>query len=44
MLEMEERWEDELSESVDGWACLEEVEREALRRRKKEMEMGGYED
>jgi hypothetical protein len=44
MLEMEERWEEELSESVDGWACLEEVEREGLRRRKKEMEMGGYED
>jgi hypothetical protein len=44
MLEMEERWEDELSESVDGWACLEEAEREALRKRKKEMEMGGYED
>jgi hypothetical protein len=44
MLEMEERWEEELSECVDGWACLEEAERERLRRRKMEMEMGGYED
>ncbi|KAF7966134.1 hypothetical protein HWV62_39952 [Athelia sp. TMB] len=44
MLEMEERWEDELSESVDGWACMEESEREVLRRRKKDVEMGWCED
>jgi hypothetical protein len=44
MLEMEERWEEELSESVEGWACLEEGEREALRRRKREKEMGWCED
>lgn len=44
MLEMEERWEEELSESVDGWVCLQEAEREALRRRKKELALGGYED
>ena len=44
MLEMEEKWEEELSESVDGWACLEESERDSLRRRKKELELGGYDD
>jgi hypothetical protein len=44
MLEMEEKWEEELSETVDGWTCLEEGEREALRRRKRDMEMGVYEE
>lgn len=44
MLEMEEKWEEELSESVNGWACLEESERDSLRRRKKELELGGYDD
>lgn len=44
MLEMEEKWEDELSETVDGWTCLEEKEREVLRRRKKDMELGICDD
>ena len=44
MLEMEEKWEEELSETVEGWACLEESERDILRRRKKELELGGYDD
>ncbi|KZP27286.1 hypothetical protein FIBSPDRAFT_731119 [Athelia psychrophila] len=44
MLELEEKWDDELSESVDGWACMEEGEREVLRRRKKDVEMGWCED
>lgn len=44
MLELEEKWEEELSESVEGWSCLEPEERQALIRRRKEVEMGGYDD
>ena len=45
MLELEEKWEDELSDTVEGWAVMEESEREVLRRRKKAMELGwGEED
>ncbi|KAI0951181.1 hypothetical protein AcW1_008293 [Taiwanofungus camphoratus] len=42
-LELEERWEMELEESVEGWYCLPEEERAALRRAKRDMEMG-FED
>lgn len=42
-LELEEKWEMELEESVDGWYCLPEEERAALRRAKRDREMG-FED
>jgi hypothetical protein len=41
---MEEKWEEELSESIEGWACLTDDERKELRRAKREREMGGWED
>ena len=40
---MEERWETELEESIEGWFCLPEDERAALRRAKRDRELG-YED
>lgn len=46
-LEMEERWEEELVESVGGievWASMEELGRKDMRRAKREMELGRYED
>ncbi|KII85203.1 hypothetical protein PLICRDRAFT_116648 [Plicaturopsis crispa FD-325 SS-3] len=43
-LALEERWEEELAESVEGWACMTDEERAGMRRAKREMEMGGYED
>ncbi|TDL25676.1 hypothetical protein BD410DRAFT_784713 [Rickenella mellea] len=43
MLEMEERWEMELAESVEGWTCLGDEERASLMRAKRDMELG-YED
>ncbi|KAI0714301.1 hypothetical protein C8T65DRAFT_644643 [Cerioporus squamosus] len=43
MLELEEKWEMELEESVDGWYALPEGERAALRRAKRDHELG-YED
>ncbi|CCM04247.1 uncharacterized protein FIBRA_06414 [Fibroporia radiculosa] len=42
-LELEEKWEMELEESVEGWYCLSEEERAALRRAKRDAEMG-FED
>jgi hypothetical protein len=39
-LELEERWEEELSESVEGWACMTDEERAGLRRAKREKEEG----
>jgi hypothetical protein len=42
-LELEEKWEEELSESVEGWACMADEERAAMRRAKRNQEMG-YED
>jgi hypothetical protein len=39
-LEMEERWEEELSESVEGWAAMTDAERAALRRAKRDAELG----
>jgi hypothetical protein len=40
-LALEEKWEEELSESVEGWAALSDRERSELRKAKWEMEMGG---
>ena len=42
-LELEEKWEEELEETIEGWAALSSQERELLRRQKRDMEMG-YED
>ncbi|KAL0954301.1 hypothetical protein HGRIS_003302 [Hohenbuehelia grisea] len=44
-LEREERWEEEMIESVGGyseWSCLSDAERKDMRRAKWEMEMGGW--
>ena len=46
-LEREEKWEEELVESVGGveaWAAMNEGDRKEMRRAKREMELGGYED
>ena len=43
-LEREEKWEEELQETVEGWCELEEAERETLRRRKRDWELGLYEE
>ena len=43
MIEMEERWEEELAETVDGWSCMTDEERAALRRAKRDQELG-YDD
>ena len=42
-LELEEKWEEELEETIEGWAALSSQERELLRKQKRDMEMG-YED
>lgn len=42
-LELEEKWEMELEESVEGWYCMPEEERATLRRAKRDAEMG-FED
>ena len=42
-LELEERWEEELEETIEGWTALTSEERELLRKQKRDMEMG-YED
>jgi len=39
-LEMEEQWEMELEDEVDGWLCLTDAEREALRKAKRDRMMG----
>ncbi|TCD63742.1 hypothetical protein EIP91_004993 [Steccherinum ochraceum] len=39
-LAQEEKWEEELEESIDGWYCLPEEERAALRRAKRDAELG----
>jgi hypothetical protein len=46
-LEREEKWEEELVESVGGievWVSMEDSERKEMRRGKIDMEMGGYDD
>ena len=42
-LELEEKWEEELEETIEGWVALSSQEREVLRKQKRDMEMG-YED
>jgi hypothetical protein len=39
-LEREEKWEEELSESVEGWACMTDEERMVIRRAKRAKEEG----
>ncbi|KAH8100055.1 hypothetical protein BXZ70DRAFT_940058 [Cristinia sonorae] len=39
-LEREERWEQELEDTVEGWYCLPEEERAVLRRAKRDAELG----
>jgi hypothetical protein len=46
-LEREERWEEEMVESVGGieaWAAMSDMERRDMRKAKMRMEMGGWED
>jgi len=43
-LELEEKWEEELEETIEGWAALSSQEREVLRKQKRDMEMGYGED
>ncbi|KAF8656192.1 hypothetical protein AX16_002630 [Volvariella volvacea WC 439] len=46
-IEREERWEEELIESVGGitaWACMTDAERKELRKAKWDMEMNGWDD
>ncbi|KAF8529876.1 hypothetical protein JB92DRAFT_2860158 [Gautieria morchelliformis] len=43
-LEREEKWEEELQETVEGWCELEEAERERMRRAKRDWELGLYEE
>jgi hypothetical protein len=43
-LALEEKWEEELSETVDGWACLPDEERAALKKAKIAREMGWEEN
>ncbi|TFK75192.1 hypothetical protein BDN72DRAFT_811453 [Pluteus cervinus] len=46
-LEREEKWEEELVDSVGGieaWACMTDPERSDLRKAKWAMEMGGWDD
>ncbi|KAL4248000.1 hypothetical protein ABKN59_002357 [Abortiporus biennis] len=40
MLELEEKWEMELEETIDGWYCMSEEERASLRRAKRDKEFG----
>ncbi|KAI0635806.1 hypothetical protein C8Q77DRAFT_1052875 [Trametes polyzona] len=44
MLELEEKWEMELEDTVEGWYAMGEEERAALRRAKRDAEMGFFED
>lgn len=39
-LEREERWEEELEDSVEGWAAMADDERAMLRRQKRDFELG----
>lgn len=43
MLDLEEKWEEELAESVEGWSCMGDEERAALKRAKRDAELG-YDD
>ncbi|KAL1949356.1 hypothetical protein VTO73DRAFT_8237 [Trametes versicolor] len=44
MLELEEKWEMELEDSVEGWYAMADSERAALMRAKRDAELGIYED
>lgn len=39
-LAMEEKWEEELEDTVEGWVAMTNGEREELRRAKRDREMG----
>ncbi|KAH7911073.1 hypothetical protein BJ138DRAFT_1126322 [Hygrophoropsis aurantiaca] len=41
-IQMEERIEEELAETVEGWSCMTDEERRDLRRARIEVELGGY--
>jgi len=43
-LEREEKWEEELQDTVPGWCELEEGERDRLRKQKRDWELGLLED
>ena len=43
MLDLEEKWEMELEDTVEGWYAMSEEERAALRRHKRDKELG-FED
>jgi hypothetical protein len=43
MLELEEKWEEELAEEIEGWAVMSEEERRELRRAKRDRALG-YDD
>jgi hypothetical protein len=46
-LDLEEKWEEELIESVGGtteWACMSDFQRKEMRKAKWEREMGGWDD
>ena len=40
MLELEEKWEMELEDTVEGWYAMSEEERAVLRRQKRDHELG----
>ncbi len=40
MLELEEKWEMELADNVEGWSCLPDEERASMLRAKRDMELG----
>ncbi|CDO74986.1 hypothetical protein BN946_scf184945.g58 [Trametes cinnabarina] len=44
MLELEEKWEMELQDTVEGWYAMSEEERASLRRAKRDAELGFFED
>ena len=43
MLQLEEKWEMELEDEVEGWWALADEERQAWRRAKRDKELG-YDD
>ena len=40
MLDLEEKWETELEDTIEGWYAMSEEERAALRRQKRDHELG----
>ncbi|EGN98855.1 hypothetical protein SERLA73DRAFT_181542 [Serpula lacrymans var. lacrymans S7.3] len=41
-LQMEERIEEELAETIEGWSCMTNEERKELKRARIDLELGGY--